>query len=286
MPSWTAAIAEQERANERSWHYRSTFAEHRARLMELLSGGDSAEGDPGGRLCVLGAGNCSDLDLERLTSRYDEVHLVDLDRSALARAVEPLTPRAKQRLRCQGGVDLSGLAQCIERWAAGEVTPYELLDYPTRTARTLRDRLGGQFDRVVSTCLLSQMHLELRRVLTDGHPLFSATTFCLNLAHLRTLHELIAPQGDALLVCDATSNEITPLDDPRELERPLALLQALLAEGRTFQAVDPRMLCAIAEDDPLLSRSATVSEPEAAWLWTSGPQRRFLVYALRLRNKA
>ena len=29
-------------------------------------------------LCVLGAGNCNDLDLRRLSSLFDEVHLVDL----------------------------------------------------------------------------------------------------------------------------------------------------------------------------------------------------------------
>src|SRR5690606_24791803 len=158
----------QERANERSWQHRSSFAEHRACLMELLSGGN-----PGGRLCVLGAGNCSDLDLERLTSDYDEVHLVDFDRSALRRALQPLSPQAKQRVRCHGGVDLSGLAQRIESWAAFRVTPNELIDYPAQTAQALRRRLNGPFDRVVSTCLLSQMHLEVRRVLTDGHPLFS-----------------------------------------------------------------------------------------------------------------
>ncbi|MCA9022365.1 MAG: hypothetical protein KDA74_19585, partial [Planctomycetaceae bacterium] len=36
-----------------------------------------------GRLCVLGAGNCNDLDLQKLSQVYSEIHLVDLDESAL-----------------------------------------------------------------------------------------------------------------------------------------------------------------------------------------------------------
>lgn len=273
--SWKKAFAEQERANVRSWHYRADFAEHRTRIMELLSG------TSGGRLCVLGAGNCSDLDLERLTSHYDEVHLVDLDRAALQRALEPLSGREKGRVRSHGGVDLSGLAERIERWAAFQVTPNELIDYPSQTAEALGRRLGGPFDRVISACLLSQMHLEVRRVLTDGHPLFSAVTFCLNLAHLRTLQELTGPQGTAVLVCDVASSEMAPLEDGPMLERPLHLLRELLARDRVFRAVDPRLLRIIARDDPTLSGSVVLSEPEAAWLWNSGP-RRFLVVALRL----
>lgn len=275
--SWKLAFAEQERANLRSWHYRADFAEHRARIMELLSGAS-----PGGRLCVLGAGNCSDLDLERLTIDYDEVHLVDLDRAALQRALEPLSGRERSRVRSHGGVDLSGLAARIERWAAFQVTPNELIDYPSQTAKALGQRLGGPFDCVISTCLLSQMHLEVRRVLTDGHPLFSAVTFCLNLAHLRTLQELTGSQGTAFLICDVASNEMAPLEDGPLREQPLRLLGELLARDRVFRAVDPRLLRTIAQDDPTLSSGFVLSEPEAAWLWSSGPRRRFLVIAARL----
>lgn len=237
---------------------------------------------------MLGAGNCSDLDLKQLTHDYGEVHLVDLDRAALQRALEPLSGRDKGRVRCHDGVDLSGLARRIERWAALQATPNELIDYPSQTAENLKRRLGGPFDCVISTCLLSQMHLEVRRVLTDGHPLFSAATFCLNLAHLRTLQELIGHQGTAFLVCDVASNDIAPLERSPLLERPLHLLEELLAHDQVFRAVDPRLLRTIAHDDPTLSSSVVINEPEAAWLWNSGPRRRFLVVALRLspRNPA
>jgi hypothetical protein len=58
-----------------SWH---RYSEHRARVTALAPGGDSC--------AVLGAGNCNDLDLDALTGRYREIHLIDLDAEALERA--------------------------------------------------------------------------------------------------------------------------------------------------------------------------------------------------------
>jgi len=53
---------------------------HRAHLTDVLLG--SARGD-GGRLCLLGAGRCNDVDLEKLAATFAEIHLVDIDAKAL-----------------------------------------------------------------------------------------------------------------------------------------------------------------------------------------------------------
>jgi len=45
-------------------------------------------GAAGMRLCILGAGNCNDLDFEALSAWYSEITLVDLDLEAVTRAVE------------------------------------------------------------------------------------------------------------------------------------------------------------------------------------------------------
>src|SRR5690348_15383718 len=51
------------------------FAGHRAKVTGLLTSG----GLPGAsRLCVLGAGNCNDVDLAALLRAHREVHLVDV----------------------------------------------------------------------------------------------------------------------------------------------------------------------------------------------------------------
>ncbi|HET6918309.1 MAG TPA: hypothetical protein VFI46_02465 [Jiangellaceae bacterium] len=62
-----------------AWH---TFAGHREHLMSLIEGLP-----PGGRLGILGAGNCDDIDLARLLDRFEQVHLVDLDSEAVIHGV-------------------------------------------------------------------------------------------------------------------------------------------------------------------------------------------------------
>src|SRR4051812_14797742 len=78
------------------------FASHRTRQTELaLQAG-------GGRLAVLGAGNCNDLDLPALAERFREIHLVDLDREALERALGRQPPEVQQALVLHAPVDVTG----------------------------------------------------------------------------------------------------------------------------------------------------------------------------------
>src|SRR5215472_17022197 len=53
---------------------------HRRRVTNLVT---AAAARARGRLCVLGAGNCNDLDLRELQKSFNEIHLVDLDLEAV-----------------------------------------------------------------------------------------------------------------------------------------------------------------------------------------------------------
>jgi hypothetical protein len=105
----------------------------------------------------------------------------------------------------------------------------------------------------------------------------------INLAHLRTLASLVAPDGRAVLVNDVASNQDYPLGSlaPGGDLRPL--LGELVSTGKVIFAVRPDLLAWTAREDPMLSRSTTLSEPTAAWLWHNGPDRIFLVYSMELR---
>ena len=78
-----AAVAEQIASNQSALGHEASFAEHRARLTREIAERAPASGR--GRLCLLGAGNANDVDLELLAKRFAEVHLVDLDRDAVGR---------------------------------------------------------------------------------------------------------------------------------------------------------------------------------------------------------
>jgi hypothetical protein len=267
-------------ANKNSLPYYQDFEGHRRKLTELLlSRGDS------GSLCVLGAGNCFDLDVEALCQRFDVIHLVDLDRQALERRTRRLAPTERQRLRLHAPVDLSGCNQDLAKFRDMQVTPEHLMVLPTNASRELADRLAGPFDVVVSACLLSQMHLTARRVLGARHPLFDAVNLVLTLTHLRTLLRLTRPGGRAWFVTDVTSDEITPLDELENLECLLDPLRRFEQQNLLFQTVSPSMVFSVAAQDPTLRTQSVLSPPVDAWLWRNGPRRTFMVYACELTHR-
>jgi hypothetical protein len=278
-------IERQKRSNSNAAQQHEAFASHRRQLTDLLmakpeAGAPSAGGE---RLCVLGAGNCGDLDLERLASRYRSIHLVDIDADALERARERQSASTRAALVPVAPLDLSGLLGPLERWKKRQVTPDELLAHPERTALGIARALGGPFDVVVSACVLSQMHLSVRNVLTDTHPLFQAASYTLNLTHLRTLSRLAKPgEGVALLVSDVATEQMAPLSGSRERTDFRALLDHLLQVGAVFDEVRPDVIVSIACDDPSLVRELGLSSIVDAWVWQNGPRRAFLVYALEL----
>src|SRR5262245_52670297 len=139
MPTSTSAseIARQKRSNSNAAQLLDAFASHRQHLTDLLlaRGAAAASLEGGPRLCVLGAGNCGDLDLEQLASRYRSIHLVDLDPEALERARERHDAGTRARLVPVAPLDLSGALEPLERWRKRQVTPEQLLAHPERTAR-------------------------------------------------------------------------------------------------------------------------------------------------------
>jgi hypothetical protein len=172
----------------------------------------------------------------------------------------------------------------LERWKKLQVTEQELVEHAQNTAQSIRTKVGGAFDTVLSACVLSQMQLSVLNVLSDKHPLFQALCHTLTLTHLRTMLELMQPEGRGIFATDAASDEIAPL---RALapDRDLQQLLAELMEKRDlFNVVDPRMIQTILADDPILRREVTVNEQPHVWLWHNGPLRVFLVYALELRR--
>jgi len=281
-PSSAGEVHEQKASNLSAIPHYGAFAGHRAHLTALTMAGASAAQ----RLCVLGAGNCYDLDLERLTALFKEIHLVDIDQAAVRRARERLRGVAKAKVFVHAPLDLSGLVDRLDRWRSFQVQPQELMQHPARISAHIAERLPGPFDVVLSACVLSQIHLAVLNVLSVEHRLFEATRQLVNLTHLRTLARLAAPTGRALLATDVASDEIYPFGELDEAADHLPLLAQLSRAGSVVFAVQPELLAWTVREDPVLQRSFELSAPLAAWIWKNGPDRVFLVYAAELRPLA
>src|SRR2546427_6062344 len=69
------------------------------------------------RVCVLGAGNCNDLDLATLLHTFQEIHLVDLDAEALTHGVARQGLENNPAVRTHGGLDVTGMFDELAGWS-------------------------------------------------------------------------------------------------------------------------------------------------------------------------
>ncbi|MBC8134242.1 MAG: hypothetical protein H7X95_14765, partial [Deltaproteobacteria bacterium] len=260
--------------------YFELAANHRAHLTALVT----TVATPGARLCVLGAGNCYDLDIERMATLFAEVHLVDLDPDALARAWKRINPLVRPRVIRHAPVDLTGMLSELGRWRSLAVSEEEVRLHPGVTAAAINALVGGPFEVVVSACVLTQMQLSILEALSDQHPLFVAARETVNLTHLRTLSRMLTPGGFALLATDVTSSHTYPLGEVDGIADLRPLLNQLVAAENVFQAVHPARWHAMVVGDPVLTREVRLSKPLDVWLWQINPMLAFLVYAFALRR--
>lgn len=283
MTTVREVLGEQLAANRSSAGERAHFAGHRDHVTALCELG--TDGEPELTLCVLGAGNANDLDLERLARGYRAIHLVDLDADALAGAVARESEATRARLVCHAPVDVSGLLGRLERWQRLECTAEELTRRPAEVAAELAAKLGT-FDVVLSACLLTQMQRAVVSVLGDRHRLFEAVRFTLTLSHLRALTALTKPGGRVLLVSDLSASEIAPaIASVPDAELP-ALARSLVDRGQVFQVAQPELLREMAREDPTLATELELEPSPRLWRWQNGPSQIFLVHALEGRRAA
>jgi hypothetical protein len=250
------------------------YAAHRAQLTAAIR---ASAPRAGGTLCVLGAGRCNDLDLEVLAEVFSEIHLVDLDGKALAGAVARQPAPVRARLRRHGDVDLSGLStRRLARWKRVVPTPDELDAAAGAGLDATLARLGGPFDVVASTCVLTQMAFALRAALGERHPGLDAARLALMRTHLSTLVSLTAPGGAALFVTDMVSSTNYPLNELSPDRDLFEVMRDVVATGACYWAANPELVNGLlVEVGP--------SELLPPWLWTGPLARTYLVYALRLR---
>lgn len=247
--------------------------------MELILAG--RELLPPGRFGALGAGNCNDLELPRLLDAFNDVHLVDIDARALTAAAERQGVAGVAGLHLHAPVDLTGIADIVSGWKQSRPTVADVEQAVRVSNAAASPDLGGSFDVVLSSCLLSQLVGYATDSLGgDRHPGFRELVVAIRSRHLRVMLDLLAPGGSGLLICDLVSSD--SLDElPRVPEHELSGLIGKLARDRNFfSGLFPDALLAACKVEPRMTHVRLLSP----WLWRLGPRRSFLVYAIRFRR--
>lgn len=259
-----------------------TFASHRTNVTNLLTHNSGAGN---GRICILGAGCCNDLDLHHLVAAHREVHLVDLDADAIVRGLRWQGLENYPSVCCHGGIDVTGTYDTIAAWSPLTVVQREQLTACVEAPqnRTLT-RLPGPFDIVASTCILSQLMRTVVRSVSQEHPCFAPLLQAIRTGHLRLLVRLIAPGGIGLLITDVLSSEFYPELASVAHEDLSSLISQLVQERKFFSGVNPAAIRRDFRTDAVLSSELAEVIPLAPWLWDTGPWV-YVVVGWKLRRK-
>ncbi len=256
------------------------YASHRRHVTDTIV---AAASTPDDKVCLLGAGNGNDLDLETIAARFAEVHLCDIDPAALARAVGRQSPAARARLRSHSPVDLSGLYRLLDEPPGRRPEGESLLAAGTKAVTR---SLPVGFDLVASCCVLSQMAWALRNLAGIEPGLLPSFEQTLVTIHLRAMLSLLRPGGVALLIADLVSSETYPLDELAP-DEDLAALVARLSEARAaFTVSNPGFLRQLLRRDPVLIAEAEPPQMGEPWLWTGSKGLTYLVFPLMMRRRA
>jgi hypothetical protein len=271
-----ALVTDQIAANRASAAGWSEFADHRVRLTGLLTAHAGQ-----GSLCVLGAGNCNDLDLGRLTAAFDTVRLVDLDGAALNAGVAR-QPATGDKLALHGGLDLTGAFSQMATWS-GEVPHGAEAFLAAAPLASIRHLPSSGV--VVSTCLLSQLVGALVEAVGEMHPRFVTLLQALRLGHLRQMLQLTAPGGVCLLVTDVVSSDTLPELDLVDNQALPGCLEHALRDRNFFHGTNPVVLAELFRSQPGIAEQVEHVVGVAPWRWNLGP-RRYLVAAFLLKKAA
>ncbi|MEM9720507.1 MAG: hypothetical protein AAGA10_14700 [Bacteroidota bacterium] len=274
-------ISLKERSNNfqtrTSWNL---YASHRKEVMELIS---AHQKTPNDTLCLLGAGNCNDVDLPSLLSSFSGVELFDLDKEAIEFALENQQVQGKPGIALHTGIDFSGIIPQLERWQIQAPSLKEkrtCLDLMSRNNWTLPYR--ERYDLVVSCCMISQMlHAISRTQLSNRDQMHLADW--VRLYHLSHLIQLLTPSGTAILLSDVASTERVKESTNSSQLPNSEVLRTLVKEEKFFNGLNPFQMLREAQTHFSNQVYSSLSSP---WIWQFSPQKYFLTYAIVLEKLA
>ena len=267
----------QERRNQQSVNSWATAESHRQRVTDLLKP-SAHQRDP--TLCVLGAGNCNDIDLKRLATFYQRIALVDIDQAALERGVAAQKLTISDQLQIHGTCDLTGIWPLLSRLGQNRETPNDEIDALLAASAAWPGLTHlGQFDTVTSTCVLSQLIDGVIQSLGEQHSRCMEVIAAIRQRHLQLMQELTVSGGRAVLATDFVSTDTAPTLPTLSREALAGTLAKMIEQQNFFTGLNPFRLQSLLADPGYLHAAVTDVNMHKPWLWNLGP-RQYAVTAI------
>ncbi|MCA9262534.1 MAG: hypothetical protein KDA60_01750 [Planctomycetales bacterium] len=277
VPAVNRLYDEHRRRNAMSRGFRDTFQHHRERVTGLVS---AARRTPRDRVVLLGAGNCNDVDLLSLADQFRHVDLVDLDEDAIRQAVADWDVQSRVNVQTRGNVDLAGFGRLVGNWTPDRIRTDDQMDQLIRAvAEYSFCQELGQYDVVVSTCLLSQLIDSLVLTTSPHHARFVELVLTVRTRHVANVLDAAMPGGRVVIVTDFVSSQTCPelkYWDDRQLAQ---MMPQIIESGNFFTGLNPYLLYRLVSAGGPLASRVTSAELVSPWLWDMG-KKRFAVSAL------
>lgn len=271
----------QARRNAESRANWECSAGHRERTMQLIA---ESAGAGHASLCLLGAGNCNDVDLAELARRFREVHLVDVDAGALAEAARRQGVADSPSIHLHGNCDVTGIWSSLADWSPNREIDRRDVERVKDAAREFRPPVP-KCDVVVSACLLSQLIEGIVRTLGENHADFLGLMQIVRQRHIELLVDATRAGGAGLLITDVVSSEsVTQLSTIADVDLPRALM-GLVQAGNFFHGLNPAVIESLFRTEPRIASQVESVEILPPWLWDFGV-RHYAVLAIRFLRRS
>ena len=238
---------------------------HRDMVMRILTN----DSHHSGKLAILGAGPCMDLDLERLRKRFDEVHLFDLDGEVVWRGVDYQQKTGDAGVFVHGQVDVTGHYHQVAELAR-DPNNQAKVDQLVQSLNKFRlEQWAGHFDVVVSTCLLSQILEHAVHAMGEDHVRLIEVLTMLRLSHVVVMADMCKPGGCGNLIFDFVSSQTLPGMIGTSGEALIALLENAVQSNNFFHGLNPQRVNEVLLRDPRLQPLIQNVRMTKPWVWNA-----------------
>jgi hypothetical protein len=258
------------------------YSGHRNQLMRLIASFYAA---PQMTICILGAGSCADFDLQELSKMFSEVHLVDINSSAIRNGVKNQRAENISNIIIHNSTDITNINYLIKKWSEEEPAQ-EMIDncISEMEQDCIMQNLSGRFDIVISSCMMTQLFLAAKKCIASEENK-NKMVFALRKQHLQLLLSLTNKNGTALLATDMSAFETEQDFSTAEDCDIHEIMLELIRKKTFFTGANP-----FAVMNEIKAKKKIISQLRdvifiSPWLWQMFEDRVYLVYALALQKK-